>query len=153
MCLRTRSTVKQDLYSSLDLRPRIFFDKETFGTDKLVVNPSPRDGGESEDSDPETPAVPKAVFADAPIAEQAKRDLQRLYEDPKDYYPGFSSDEKKAKLARISYAKYLTEVAGVHEDIVKILPDRFRTGLFGVGIDAVLRAGCMGIRFSRLSTE
>jgi spermidine dehydrogenase len=137
---------KRDLYSSLNLRPRIFFDKQTFGTDKLVVNFSPRYGGESEDSNPETPKLLKQFLADAPIAEQAKRDLQSLYEDPKDYYPGLSSDEKKAKLARISYAKYLTEVAGVHEDIVKVY-QALPHGLFGVGIDAVPAQDAWGFDF------
>jgi spermidine dehydrogenase len=137
---------KRDLYSSLNLRPRIFFDKQTFGTDRLVVNFSPRNGGESEDSNPETPKLLKQFLADAPIAERAKRDLQSLYEDPKDYYPGLSSDEKKAKLARISYATYLTEVAGVHEDIVKVYQS-LPHGLFGLGIDAVPAQDAWGFDF------
>lgn len=73
---------------------------------------------------------------EAPIAEQAKRDLQGLYEEPKDYFPGLTSDQKKAKLARISYANYLKDVAGVHEDIAKLY-QALPHGLFGVGIDAV----------------
>jgi spermidine dehydrogenase len=126
----------KNVYGSLELRPKIFFDKETFGSDKLVINFSPRAGGESEDASPESPRLLKQFLADAPIAEQAKRDLQNLYEQPKDYYPGLSSHEKKARLARISYAKYLTEVAGVHPDIVKLY-QALPHGLFGVGIDAV----------------
>jgi spermidine dehydrogenase len=133
-----------ELYPSLRLRPKIFFDKGTFGTDKLVINFSPRNGGESEDSSPETPKLLKQFLAEAPIAEQAKRDLQSLYDNPKDYYPGLTSDEKKAKLARISYAKYLTEVAGVHEDIVKLY-QALPHGLFGVGIDAVAAQDAWGL--------
>jgi spermidine dehydrogenase len=135
---------KKDLYPSFGLRPKIFFDKETFGTDKLVLNFSPRTGGESEDSSPESPKLLKQFLADAPIAEQAKRDLQGLYDDPKDYYPGLTSDEKKAKLARISYAKYLTDVAGVHEDIVKLY-QAIPHGLFGVGIDAMPAQDAWGL--------
>jgi spermidine dehydrogenase len=126
----------KNLYHSLGLRPRMFFDKETFGVDKLVASPSPRAGGESEDSDTSSSKVPKKFLAEAPIADQAKRDLQRLYDEPKDYYPGLSSDEKKAKLARINYANYLKDVAGVHQDIVKVYQTTPH-GLFGVGIDAV----------------
>lgn len=134
----------RNFYGSLGLRPKIFFDKETFGTDKLVVNLNPRNGGESEDSGSDSPKLLKQFLTDAPIAEQAKRDLQSLYEDPKDYYPGLTSDEKKAKLARISYAKYLTEVVGVHEDIVKLY-QTLPHGLFGVGIDAVAAQDAWGL--------
>ncbi len=126
----------KNVYRSRGLRPKIFFDKETFGADKLVVNFSPRGGGESEDAEPNSPELLKTFLREAPIAEQAKRDLQSLYEDPKDYFPGLSSGEKKAKLARISYAHYLKDVAGVHEDIVKLY-QALPHGLFGVGIDAV----------------
>jgi len=126
----------KNLYHSAGLRPKVFFDKETFGTDKLVVNPNPRGGGESEDAAGPSPELLKQFLAEAPLAEQAKRDLLRLIQEPKDYYPGLTSDQKKAKLARISYAKFLTEVAAVHQDIVKYY-QALPHGLFGVGIDAV----------------
>ena len=127
--------VDKNLYRSGGLRPKIFFDKETFGADKLVINPNPR-GGESEDAAGSSSELLKQFLADAPIASQAKADLRRLYEEPKDYFPGLTSDEKKAKLARMSYASYLKDIAGVHEDIVKMY-QALPHGLFGVGIDAV----------------
>ncbi len=128
--------VDNNLYGSLGLRPKIFFDKETFGADKLVLNPSPRSGNESEEVSQGPPALLKQFLADAPLADQAKRDLQRLYEEPKDYFPGLTSEQKKAKLAGISYASFLKNVAGVHEDIVKLY-QALPHPLFGVGIDAV----------------
>jgi len=133
----------KDVYRSRGLHPHIFFDKETFGVDKLVVNPSPRGGGESEDAAPESVDLMKTFLREAPIADQAKRDLQSLDDNPKDYFPGLSSDEKKAKLARISYANYLTEIAGVHPDIVKLY-QALPHGLFGVGIDAVAAQDAWG---------
>jgi spermidine dehydrogenase len=132
------------LYPSAGLRSRIFFDKETFGVDKLVVNPSLRSGSESEDESPETPHLLKQFLADAPLADQAKRDLQRLYQEPKDYFPEMTSDQKKAKLARISYASYLRDIAGVHEDIVKMF-QAMPHPLFGVGIDAVSAQDAWGL--------
>src|SRR5207302_151244 len=126
----------KNLYHSFGLHPKIFFDKETFGTDKLVINPNPRGGGESGDSAKTAEDLLKRFLADAPMAEQAKRDLDRLYHEKKDYLPGLTSDEKKAKLARMSYASFLKDVAGVHGDIVKLY-QALPQGLFGVGIDAV----------------
>jgi spermidine dehydrogenase len=133
----------KNLYRSHGLHPKIFFDKETFGADKLVVNPSPRGGGESGDAGAETPELLKKFLLEAPLAEQAKRDLQRLYNDTKDYFPGLSSDEKKAKLARISYAKYLSDVVGVHPDIIKMY-QALPHPLFGLGIDAVAAQDAWG---------
>ena len=124
------------LYPSAGLRPKIFFDKETFGADKLVINPSPRGGGESEDAAATSTELLKQFVAEAPIADQAKLDLQRLHHEPKDYFPGLTSEQKKAKLARISYASFLRDIAGVHEDIIKMYQS-LPHGLFGVGIDAV----------------
>jgi spermidine dehydrogenase len=135
--------VDKKLYPSLGLRPKIFFDKETFGTDKLVTNISSRSGNESGESAHASDELLKKFLADAPIADQAKQDLQRLHQEPKDYYPGLTSDQKKAKLARISYANYLKEVASVHEDIVKMYQAVVH-GLFGVGIDAVAAQDAWG---------
>ena len=132
------------LYRAQGLRPKIFFDKETFGTDILAVNFNPRGWNESEDGSALSVELLKQFLADAPIAEKAKSDLQHLLQDSKDYFPGLSSDEKKAKLARISYAKFLTETAGVHEDIVKML-QTLPHGLFGVGIDAVSAQDAWGL--------
>ena len=132
-----------NLYPSFGLRPKIFFDKETFGTDKLVVNFTTRGWNESEDPENHSSKLFKEFLAEAPIAEQAKHDLQQLIQQPKDYYPGLTSDEKKAKLARISYANYLRDVASVHQDIVKMYQAVVH-GLFGVGIDAVAAQDAWG---------
>jgi len=58
-------------------------------------------------------------------------------EDPKqpDYMPGLSSDEKKARLARLSYRSYLLDVAKVDEEAFW-LHKSFGRSLFGVGADA-----------------
>ena len=138
--------VDKKLYRSLGLRPTIFFDKETFGADKLALNYSPGGGGESEDEASESKQAFKQFLSEAPISDEAKRDLERLIHEPKDYYPGLTSDEKKAKLARISYASFLKEVAGVHDDVIKLYQPRPHP-LFGVGIDAVSAQDAWGLGF------
>ncbi len=130
-------------YHSLGLRPHIFFDKETFGADKLVINPNPRGGNESGEGASTSSELLKRFLGDAPIADQAKQDLQRLYHEPKDYFPGLTSDQKKAKLARMSYASFLKDVVGVHDDIIKMYQAQPHP-LFGVGIDAVAAQDAWG---------
>jgi spermidine dehydrogenase len=128
--------VNRDLYHSQGMRPRFFFDKETFGTDKLVVNPIARGSSESEDAAVATQQLLKQFLDEAPIADQAKLDLARLFAESRDFFPGLNSDEKKMKLARTSYANYLKDVVGVHPDIIKLF-QAMPHPLYGVGIDAV----------------
>ncbi len=138
--------VDKSIYRSLGLGPKIFFDKETFGVDKLLDNPAPLGASETADMEKPEAAAWKQFLAAAPMADQARKDVLRLHQEKKDYYPGLTSDEKKARMARISYAKFLTEVAGAHPDVVKL----FQAGpdpLFGVGIDAVSAQDAWGLGF------
>ncbi len=136
--------VSKDLYRSLGLRPKIFFDKETFGSDKLTINP--RSFGFDESGvNASTKETDLDVFLkDAPLSEKAKQDFQRLSAEKKDYFPGLSSDEKKARLARMSYAKYLSESVGMSDEIIKLFQAAPHP-LFGVGIDAVAAQDAWGL--------
>ena len=135
----------EDLYRSLGLKPRIFFDKETFGADKLVLNAVHFAGGdESGLRKGAAQARLQEFLKDAPLSPKAKEDFQRLLTEEKDYFPGLSSAEKKARLARVSYANYLTGTVGVSDEIVKLL-QAFPHGLFGVGIDAVAAQDAWGL--------
>lgn len=136
--------VSKNLYGSQGLRPNIFFDKQTFGTDKLVVNPAPIGTGESGDSLRSSAETWKAFLAEAPMSQKAKQDFQDLFTNAKDYLPGLSSAEKKDRLARISYAKFLTDLAHVDVQIVKLYQSAPH-GLFGVGIDAVSAQDAWGL--------
>jgi spermidine dehydrogenase len=105
------NTANRSLYSSFGLRSGHFFDKETFGVDRLVVRGAPR-GQVTLDG----PVFTAEYLRDMPISDQAKRDLMRL-EDPNqpDYMPGLSSAQKKERLARMSYRDYLLNTAKVDE--------------------------------------
>ena len=138
--------VNKSLYSSLGLKPHIFFDKETFGSDKLVVNPARVGGDESGINAVTGEAELKAFLKDAPLSDKAKQDFQRLLAEKKDYLPGLNSDQKKARLARVSYAKYLTEIAGVSDEIVKLFQSMPHP-LFGFGIDGVSAQDAWGLEF------
>jgi spermidine dehydrogenase len=117
------------LYGSLGLRGAHFFDKETFGKDRLVVAPH--------SDDPAIPALFSPEYVRSmPLSERAKSDLLRL-QDPRqpDYMPGLSSAEKKARLARMSYREYLLDVARVDPHAYWFYMALGR-GVFGVGADA-----------------
>jgi spermidine dehydrogenase len=136
--------VDKNLYSSFGLKPRIFFDKETFGTDKLALNVLRVGSDESGSADAIREAGMKEFLNESPLSAKAKADFQRLMTDEKDYFPGLSSDEKKARLARLPYAKYLSETVGVSDEIVKML-QAFPHPLFGVGFDAVAAQDAWGL--------
>lgn len=126
----------RSLYEADGRTPKIFFDKETFGTDKLLDDPYPFPGGETYDLAIADAEAWTKFLSNAPIAEQARKDVSRLCRERKDYLPGLSSEQKQARLARISYEKFLTELVGVHPDVIRLY-QTVSQPLFGYGIDAV----------------
>jgi spermidine dehydrogenase len=129
------------LYPSLGLKQKIFFDRETFGADKLVVSPEPRHRKHTTVLDP---AIWQEFAAQAPLTDKAKADLKRLYLLDEDLMPALSSDEKKAKLARISYTDYLTNLVTVDPKVVALL-QAYPQSLYGAGIDAVSAQDAWGL--------
>ncbi|MEE9231624.1 MAG: NAD(P)-binding protein [Acidobacteriota bacterium] len=112
----------QDLYKSLNLRRGVFFDKETFGTDRLVVGAG---------------SLPwKEFLASAPLSDQARKSIARAYEDRVDYLPHLSPEEKLAYLRGMTYRDYLTQVAKVHEDALSYF-QTLRLGLWAIGADVL----------------
>jgi spermidine dehydrogenase len=107
-------------YPSLSLGSAVFFDKETFGADRLVRG-----------------KLSASEFLEhAPLSEVAKRDILRLETTSIDYLPGLSSSEKKARLSRISYRDFLLDLVNVDPSVIPLYQARTH-GEWGVGIDAV----------------
>src|SRR4029077_18972315 len=87
----------QKLYSTLGTAA--FFDKETFGADRLVTGMN---------------ATPwPEVLAKAPLSDIARGDIARVYTEKVDYLPGLSKEEKLARLGKITYADYLVKYCKV----------------------------------------
>jgi len=115
----------RELYSKMGTAA--FFDKETFGEDRLLTGMN-------------TTPWPE-FLAPAPLSEEVRRDIARVYTDKKDYLAGMSLEEKVALLSRISYAEYLTKYCKLTP---KALPffQTFPHDLFCVGIEAVSAMQC-----------
>ncbi len=117
------------------LQSATFFDKETFGVDKLVIG-QPGGGRRGGGKGGNAGVTWEEHLAQTPLSPEAQRDIVRLQQDSVDYMPGLTSDEKKDKLSRISYKDFLLNYVKVHPDVIPYYQTRTH-GLYGVGIDAV----------------
>jgi spermidine dehydrogenase len=82
-----------------------FYGSELFGTDALVV-----------------PGDDSAWIAETPLNDKAKADLLRITDEPEDYLPGKSREEKRAALAGMTYAKFLEELCGCDPQVALSWP-------------------------------
>src|SRR5262245_64048835 len=99
---------KKSFYNSIGLGRGIFFDRETFGSDKLVVGVDTMAWAE--------------LLADAPLTPRVRTDIARLYEAKIDYMPGLSREQKKERLARMSYRDFLVTVAHAAPGVLPVFP-------------------------------
>jgi spermidine dehydrogenase len=122
----------QKLFDSMHLTEAVFFDKETFGVDRLVPQ---------KDLHYFNVDFTLENISQMPIAAEARKDFLRLQNAKVDYMPDLTAEQKRAKLIKTSYKTFLLDYAKVHPDVVKV----FQTSthdLYAVGIDAVSAADC-----------
>ena len=104
-----------------------FFDKATFGEDRLVPGMGTLAWTE--------------FLSKSPLSEKVQAEIARLYTEKKDYLQGLSRQERRVRLSKISYATFLTDVC--HADPA-VLPffQSYTHDLFAVGIDAISALAC-----------
>ncbi len=112
--------LNRELYSSLGLRSSVFFDRETFGSDRLLV-------GEGEPSWRE-------FLARAPLSEAAREQIVRLHETKVDYLPEMTLPEKRDHLRQTSYEDFLLDAAKISPEAVSFLET---SNGWAIGLDAI----------------
>jgi spermidine dehydrogenase len=124
-----KSTQHLKFYDELGLQPGAFFDRETFGSDKLVVGigVTPLD----------------TLLQQAPLSPRAQRQIVQIETAKIDYLPGISSGEKKQRLSRMSYEAFLRDVVQVEPSVLAFYNARTK-GEWGTGTDAVSALDCWG---------
>ena len=123
------------------LQPSTFFDKETFGADRLVVG-TPQAGRGRGTAAPAW----EAFLAKTPLSPAAQKDIARLETHAADYMPGLSSAEKKDRLSRMSYKDFLLNAVQVDPAVLPFYQTRTH-GLYGIGIDAVGALECWAYHY------
>jgi spermidine dehydrogenase len=118
----TKKCADENFYVAHGLARGLFFDREAFGADKLVVA---RKG-----------AAWRDILAGAPLSEKARGDIVRIEEGTTDYIVGLSSAEKKARLSHMSYRDFLRDVVKADAAAIAVYQARSH-GEWGVGADAV----------------
>jgi spermidine dehydrogenase len=128
----SRECEDRKFYEKLGLKRGAFFDRETFGADKLVVG---------------VDSVPvKKLLADSPLSSRAREDVARIEEGSFDFLPGLAPQEKKLRLSKISYRDYLRDVVKVDPAVIAYYQARTHAE-WGVGIDAVSALDCWAFGF------
>ena len=123
---------KPAFYDSMGLKSAVFFNKESFGADRLVVGLPGGMYGRYQGTAEEW----RDFLQRSPLSPEVQRDIVRIQTGNTDYMTGMAELEKKKRLCHMSYKAYLLDVVKAHPGVIPHYQTR-TWGLYGVGIDAV----------------
>jgi spermidine dehydrogenase len=130
------SVFHRRLYPGLGLSRSVFFDRETFGEDRLVTG-DPLLLGFDEFAPANPGARPiDAFLADCPLPAEARQGLSELFAGSRDYLAGQDTGAKVSALAKVSYRGFLTDICKLPSTAADFFQNRSADN-YGFGIDAV----------------
>lgn len=137
------SVFHRTLYPGLKLSKSTFFDRETFGRDKLVTgDPMMLGFDEFAPGNPGARAIDEFI-ADCPLSEAARSGLVELFNGGRDYLGNMTAEAKIERLEKLSYRQFLTEICKLPEDAANFFQGR-SCDSWGFGIDALGAIEMMG---------
>jgi spermidine dehydrogenase len=132
---RFETAFDRKLYASLGLTQGVYFDRETFGVDRLVVGAPDITGGDAVASGLKAAPIAE-VIGRFPLSDDARARLSGFFRHQKDFLAGKSKAEKIAYLKKTSYRDYLRKDAGLGDEAVKFF-DGGTKNLMAMGPDIV----------------
>lgn len=143
---RFETAFDRQFYPGLGLSRGVFFDKESFGEDKLVTgDPTPMVADDIAPDQLHARSISDFIN-DFPLPEADRQALIALHVAPKDYLPGKSAEEKAEYLAATSYRDFLLKDVGLSEGAVKYFQSR-TNDFMALSIDAVASADAYSVGF------
>jgi spermidine dehydrogenase len=123
------------------MKTAVFFDKETFGADKIVTV----DTGDGDRGEPPPDAWIK--FAnEAPVSDAVKQSIIKIETGKDNYFPGLTSDQVKEKLVHLPYKDYLLNVVKADPGIVPLYQHR-TDDEWALGFEAISALDAWGYGF------
>ena len=124
-----------DYFKNRGLTSSFFFNKETYGENKIVRNvPNYRyDINHKNNTKPENI---KKVVKEMPISDKSKDEFTRLFLDKTDFFPEMALEEKFYHLENMSYEEYLRKYHKVGDEVVGLFHTMLWS-LWGVGTESI----------------
>lgn len=143
---RFETAFDRQFYPGMGLSRGVFFDKENFGEDKLVIgDPTPMVADDVAPDQLNARAISDFIN-DFPLPQADRLALIELHTAPRDYLPGKSAEEKADYLAATSYRDFLLKNVGLSQGAVKYFQSR-TNDFMALSIDAVASADAYSVGF------